>query len=131
MGSVLTEVRKCDTWIRTDIGLAMEAFENINKLLINGKESFETKKGILDSTVTFIRSYGKEWWSMSAWIRRNLIFLQVQWRERLSKNYILKKMSTERTLRRKIRKRHLNFLKHIEEWGLGKLNHLKGSGGLK
>lgn len=47
MATVLKEDQKCDIEIRTRIGLEKQAFQKLSKVMINWKNSIETKSAEL------------------------------------------------------------------------------------
>ena len=119
---MITADGKCDVEIRKQIGMAKDAFAKLGSILKNNKISMSTKNRMLNCYVFSILTYGSEYWTISndmekrieaaeMWFLRKM--MRISWTERITNVEVLERAGTKRYLLRIIRKRQLEFLRHV------------------
>ena len=72
LGSLLRENGKCDVEIKKTIGMAMDGFQKLQKIVKNSKLSLDIRKWILDCYVKPILTYSSESWTIFSQIEQRL-----------------------------------------------------------
>ena len=122
LGSVLSEDGRCESEIRTRIGMAKANFGKMRTLLTNLGLDAQLRLRILKCYIWSGLLYGCESWTLSAEMKRKLEaaemwFLRRMWRvpwtARRTNVEVLQMANTSRTLLTTIRKRQLKYLGHV------------------
>ena len=122
LGSIIHEDGKCDTDIKSRIGMSKAAFGQIRKILISLSINVRTRIRVLKAYVWSVLLFGCEAWTISKEMRKRLEaaeiwfyrrMLRVPWTARRSNEDVLRMAGTKRELLSVIRKRQLGFLGHI------------------
>ena len=123
LGTLITEEIKTDIEIETRSNLAKSKFSEMSKLLSSKRLKLKTKLKILNCYVFSIFTYGSEAWTLSKvledkieatemWCLRKMS--NIQWRDRVTNEEVLRRLGTSRTLLDKIKKRKCRYYGHIK-----------------
>ena len=123
LGTLITEEIKTDLEIETRSNLAKSKFSEMSKLLSSKRLKLKTKLKILNCYVFSIFTYGSEAWTLSKvledkieatemWCLRKMS--NIQWRDRVTNEEVLRRLGTSRTLLDKIKKRKCRYYGHIK-----------------
>jgi len=122
LGSIVTEDVRCDTEIKTRIGIAKKAFGNMKSMMTNRKLSMRTRKSLMKTHVWSTLLYGVESWTLSAelvkrleamemWLWRRM--MKIPWTARRTNEEVLQMVGEKRELMRAVRGRQLKFFGHV------------------
>ena len=144
LGTMITSDGRSDTEIKSRIGQAKTAFQNMRHVLVNKEMPDNLKRRIFQCYVEPIMLYACETWTMNADTKRKIEaaemwfirrMLRVSWTERKTNEDVLKEANTKRKLLNKIRKRQGKFFGHIMRQEsleklvtTGKINGKRGQG---
>ena len=126
LGSVLSEDCRCTAEIKSRIGNAKTAFNQMRSFLTNRKVSVNVRKRAVKTYIWSILLYGAEAWTinkemerrleaMEMWMWRRM--MKVSWTERKSNEEVLRMVGAERELLRVVRGRQMRFLGHVMRRG--------------
>jgi len=122
LGSYITESGKCDIEIKRRIELARGTVNRWGKILRHQKMSMSTRMRVVQCYVISTLLYGCESWTISGamenkleaaemWFLRKM--QRIPWTDRVTNEEVLKRAGTKKTLLSTIRRRQLEFLRHV------------------
>ena len=123
LGTLITEEIKTDLELETRSNLAKAKFSEMSKIFTSKRLKLKTKLNILNSYIFSIFTYGSEAWTLSKvledkieatemWCLRKIS--NVQWKDRVTNEEVLRRLGTERKLLEKIKKRKTRYYGHIK-----------------
>ena len=123
LGTLITEEIKTDLELETRSNLAKAKFSEMSKIFTSKRLKLKTKLNILNSYIFSIFTYGSEAWTLSKvledkieatemWCLRKIS--NVQWKDKVTNEEVLRRLGTERKLLEKIKKRKTRYYGHIK-----------------
>ncbi|KAG1683509.1 Serine/threonine-protein kinase MRCK alpha [Nymphon striatum] len=132
LGHMVTEDGKNETEIKRRIGIAKDAFNNMENILTSRNLKIGTKKRLVKCYIWSTLLYGAETWTLikimmtkieafEMWIHRRM--LKISYTEHRTNEFILRKIEAKRSLMNTIKKRKCTYFGHImrKEDGLQRL----------
>lgn len=122
LGSLVNEDGRCDSEIRSRIGIAKANFGSMRKILTNMSLDIQLRMRLLRCYVWSGLLYGCESWNMSSVMQKRLEatemwfirrMLRVPWTARRTNAEVLRMAGTSRKLVTTIRQRQLRYLGHV------------------
>src|SRR6218665_1650759 len=121
LGALITSDGRCETEIKTRIGMAKNAF-NQRKELLSKNLNKDIKKGIIKAIMWSVTLYAAETWtyrkedirrleSFDMWVWRKME--KISWRDKKTNEEVLKMVQEERSLMDVIWRRKKNWVGHI------------------
>ena len=122
LGSLVTEDGRCDSEIRTRIGMAKSNFGKMRNILTDLSVNVQLKGRLVRSYIWSGMLYGCESWTISATMQKRLEaaevwflrrMMRVPWTARRTNQHVLHMARTKRSLMTTIRQRQLGYLGHV------------------
>ena len=122
LGTLINQDGRCDNEILRRIAMAKDAYSKMSKLFKNHEISLDTKKRLLKCYIRPILLYGSECWTISTKMRERLDaaemwfyrrILRISYKQHVTNERVLERMSAERELVKTIRAQQMKFFGHI------------------
>ena len=122
LGTIVTSDGKCETEIKSRIGQAKAAFQNMSNIFRDRSISQTLKMRLLQCYIEPILTYSCETWTLSKqmvkrieaiemWFLRRMF--RIKWTDRKTNMEVMEMAEYSRSLEKKIRNRQAKFIGHV------------------